>query len=359
MLLVASRLFKHLAQHFCNISALLRHEPESAWIVYVSGVAALESHRTGSKEILPLFWSGVLMQNVSCESWHFWWLILTVSSVVGTEQGSHRSLHSHTLCHHPPAVKHFSLFHLLIPPVSTLIQTLLNTAKSPKEKKMDVAAARNREKKMRGGKGRIHFAFENQHLLALRLSIQKQKTQALYFQGYDILKAGRQINSWSFMFAFSETDKAQIGVQNTSTVRHCSFPRKMQAPFTNTTLLATEAGPHGRSLLPSLINKEILCWALWERKRSTGACLKPCWRLRDRCCISCPSRTCRLLCRIRIKWHHSHTHQWPSSLWLWLAIAGLFTLRHPLWSRSTYCRWKRKRGSAHITHLSTLLAICC
>ena len=35
------------------------------------------------------------------------------------------------------------------------------------------------------------------------------------------------------MFAFSEADKAQIGVQNTSTVRHCSFPRKMQAPLTN------------------------------------------------------------------------------------------------------------------------------
>jgi len=35
------------------------------------------------------------------------------------------------------------------------------------------------------------------------------------------------------MFAFSEADKAKIGVQNTSTVRHCSFLKKMQAPLTN------------------------------------------------------------------------------------------------------------------------------
>lgn len=54
------------------------------------------------------------------------------------------------------------------------------------------------------------------------------------------------------MFAFSGADKAQIGVQNTYTVRHCSFPSKMQASLTNTALLGTETEPHGRSLLPLL-----------------------------------------------------------------------------------------------------------
>lgn len=44
-------------------------------------------------------------------------------------------------------------------------------------------------------KGRIHFTIEKQRLLALRSPIQKQKAQTLYFQGCDILKACRQINS--------------------------------------------------------------------------------------------------------------------------------------------------------------------
>lgn len=56
--LFARRLSKHSAQHF-NISALLRHKPESALIVYLLGVAAVKSHSKASKVILPLFWTTV------------------------------------------------------------------------------------------------------------------------------------------------------------------------------------------------------------------------------------------------------------------------------------------------------------